>query len=99
MSLTPGSLPTEQSTPAAPPPPPRRNRLLRICFAIFVFEMGLFLIIYPWRDTWTFNYFQGSSQILELIWDDPFFKGALSGLGLVNVYLALTEFVGALKRT
>lgn len=99
MSLTPGSIPAEQNPPAPPRPAARRSRLLRICFAIFVFEMGLFLLIYPWRDDWTFNYFQGSTEFLESIWDDPFFKGALSGLGLVNIYLAIAEFVGALRRT
>ncbi len=85
-------------TPAPQPAPRKRHRLLRICFAVFTFEIGLFLLIFPWRDSWTFNYFQGSSQFLETIWDDPYFRGAVSGLGLVNVYLAIVEFLRAFRR-
>ena len=96
MSLTPES--ASYSTPAGRPAPRKRHRLLRICFAVFTFEIGLFLMIFPWRDSWTFNYFQGSSEFLEYIWDDPYFRGAISGLGLVNVYLAVAEFLRAFRR-
>lgn len=98
MSLKPDSIQTEPVSAEKEHRPKRRNVLLRVCFAIFAFEIGLFLVIYPWRDTWTFNYFQGSHPILEQIWDDPFFRGALSGLGVMNIYLAVTEFVNTFRR-
>jgi hypothetical protein len=93
----PESLPiTEPVRPEPPAPPRRRLRLLKICFAVFTFEVGLFLVIFPWRDTWTLNYFQGS--FLENIWDEPAFRGAITGLGLVNIYLACVEFISAFRR-
>ena len=97
MSLTPESTPLHEPPPR--PASPRRHRLLHICFAIFTFEIGLFLLIIPWQDSWTFNYFQGSNSVLEDIWDDPYFRGAISGLGLVNLYLAVLEFGRAFRRS
>jgi hypothetical protein len=92
MSLTPGPPPADRQHA------PRRPRLLRICFAIFTFEVGLFLLVFPWRDSWTFNYFQGSNQWLEYVWDNPYFRGAFSGLGLVNIYLAILELLRIFRR-
>jgi len=69
------------------------GKLLRVCFALFALEVGLFLVVFPWRDEWQLNYFQNLSPTFEAIWDQPYFKGALTGLGLVNVYIALAEII------
>jgi len=69
-----------------------------VCFAIFTFEIGLFLVVFPWVDTWDFNYFQDLFPALENIWDDPYFRGALTGLGFVNIYVAILEVVKVLRR-
>jgi len=101
MSLTPESArpdrPHVESQPA-PAPRWRPNRLVRVCFAIFTFEIGLFLVVFPWVDTWDFNYFQDLFPALENIWDDPYFRGALTGLGFVNIYVAILEVVKVLRR-
>ena len=76
---------------------PRRNRVLRYCLALFTLEVGLFLVIFPWTDTWYFNYFQDSTPLFRDIWEDPYFRGGISGLGLVNIYLALLEFLRTLR--
>jgi len=101
MSLTPGSplpespVPVEQA-PAAPPQ--RRSRLLTICFAIFAFEVGLLLVVFPWMDSWTLNYFQGFNPSFESVWDEPTFKGLVTGLGFVNIYIALLEVIRLFRR-
>ena len=64
-------------------------RPLRFALALFTLEIGLFLLIFPWRDAWTVNYFQGT---FEVVWGSAYFRGAVSGLGLVNIYLAALEF-------
>ncbi len=38
-----------------PPDPTWFNRLSSVLFIIFCFELGLFLLIYPWTDAWTEN--------------------------------------------
>jgi hypothetical protein len=97
MSLTPES--DLQPVGAASTAGSRRStRLLRICLAIFTFEIGLFLTIFPWVDIWSLNYFSGWLPALENIWDEPYFRGAITGLGLVNIYLACSEVVRIFRR-
>lgn len=110
MSLTPEApipppLPPDFPTSEVPveaPPRPRRswqNRLLTICVAIFTFEVGLFLVLFPWmEETWKVNYFRGLSPGLQDLWDQPAFRGALTGLGLVNVWLAVRQAFSLLRR-
>jgi hypothetical protein len=88
---------------AAPPTPepapsPRRHWLLVFCFALFSFEIGLFLTIFPWLDSWTLNYFPGAFPALENIWDEPAFRGAITGLGCVNLYVAASQLRALLRR-
>ena len=105
MSLTPGSVPQLPETPVSPEPvavdAPKRwqGRLLTICFAIFSFEVGLFLVIFPWQDSWTLNYFQGIHPAIENLWDEPSFRGFLTGLGFVNIYIALLQVIRLLRRS
>ena len=82
---------------AAEPRSPLRTRVLHYCFAIFTLEVGLFLLIFPWTDKWMFNYFQDSAPWLRNVWEDPFFRGGLSGLGVVNIYLSISDFFRTLR--
>jgi hypothetical protein len=105
MSLTPGSAPQLPASPVpsdpVPPVAPKRSqgRLLTVCFAIFSFEVGLFLVIFPWQDSWTLNYFQGIHPAIENLWDEPSFRGLLTGLGFVNIYIALLQIIRLLRRS
>jgi hypothetical protein len=76
----------------------RSTRLLRLCFAIFTFEIGLFLTVFPWVEIWNLNYFSGWLPALENVWNDPYFRGAITGLGLVNIYLACAEVLRIFRR-
>jgi hypothetical protein len=72
------------------------QRLTSVLFVIFCFEIGLFLLIYPWTDGWTNNYFAwiapGAIQApWHEFWNNSFVRGALSGMGLVNLWIALAE--------
>jgi hypothetical protein len=73
-------------------------RLLGICFAIFAFEIGIFLVTFPWIDYyWKINYLQTYPGLRD-VWEDPYFRGALTGLGLVNIYVGFWELMRALRR-
>ncbi len=75
-----------------------QGRLLGISFAIFAFEIGLCLVVFPWMDkTWNIEYFQSVPPAVRDFWEDPYFRGAVTGLGFVNIYIALLE-VGRLMR-
>jgi hypothetical protein len=112
MSLTPGTTPTSDSSrhSAAPVPPPRgkqpgglRRRIWLILFAIFAFEIGTFLVVFPWMDSWTLNhlpsFLPGHEIEFQDLWDDAYFRGALSCLGMLNVYIALREALKIIRRS
>ncbi len=72
-------------------PRERYRGLGNLFVAILCFEMGLFLLAFPWSHYWTLNYFGWMSPEWREIWMNPYFRGAVSGLGLVNFYVALAE--------
>lgn len=106
MSLNPEQMPEHAPQPAvaAASESPKmfrawQGRLLHVCFAIFTFEVGLFLVIFPWMDsTWRVNYFQAALPALRNLWEDPYFRGALTGLGLVNIYIACLEIIRTFRK-
>ena len=101
MSLTPETPPaSEAARESAPPALPRHvsslgRRIWLILFTILAFEIGTFLVVFPWMDSWTLNhfptFFPGHEIQLQDLWDDPYFRGSLSCLGLLNVSIALRE--------
>jgi hypothetical protein len=97
MSLSP-QIPPPSSVPEQEAPP-RRHWLLLLCFALFSFEIGIFLVVFPWMDNWTLNYFPGAFPRLEDLWDEPALKGALSGLGVVNIYVAILQLLRLFRRS
>jgi len=85
-------------TPAARVRPRWLSRLLTICFALFAFEVGMFLVVFPWMDSWNFNYFQELFPSIQDFWSDPYFRGTLSGLGLLNIYVACRAFIQVFRK-
>jgi hypothetical protein len=72
------------------------QRLTSVLFIIFCFELGLFLLIYPWTDGWSDNYFawliHGPSQAAwHAFWDNSYVRGGLSGIGIANLWIAIME--------
>jgi hypothetical protein len=68
-----------------------QRRVLGFCFAIFALELGVFLVIFPWLGSWDLNWFPLQSPAVRTVWINPYFRGALSGLGLVNLYIGFAE--------
>jgi hypothetical protein len=95
--------PEPSNTPAAPESPRSKigwqRRLLRISLAIFIFEIGAFLIVFPWTENWNLNYFQNLTPRLQDLWYQPSFRGAVTGLGFVNIYIACLQLVYSFRRT
>lgn len=72
-------------------PRPWQSMLLSISFALFCLEIGAFLVVFPWLDSWNLNYFSAVSSRIQDIWDAQYFRGAISGIGLLNVWVALHQ--------
>lgn len=58
--------------------------------------MGLLLVLVPWSEFWERNYFVQTLPLLESIAANNYVRGAVSGLGVVNVVLGLGELLGLL---
>ena len=68
-----------------------------LAWIILCFELGAFLLVYPWMDTWQQNGIQDWLRVSEDVWMNPYFRGALSGMGLLNIYVSLVELFHYLK--
>ena len=66
-------------------------------FIIVCFEVGAFLTVFPWTPQWDSNSVLHLFPWLRDLWSSSFFRGALSGLGLLNIYISLGE-VSRLRR-
>jgi len=83
---------SSEPAPVAPPLQPTWLRRLGILlFVILSFEVGLFLTVFPWLESWDQNRIASFTPWLRDLWDTGYFRGGLSGLGLVNVYISLAE--------
>jgi hypothetical protein len=61
-----------------------------IVIAYFI-EVGLLLIVVPWSAFWERNYFLEMWPPLASVAGNPFVRGGVTGLGLVNVCAGLAD--------
>ncbi|MDX2150841.1 MAG: hypothetical protein SFV54_08910 [Bryobacteraceae bacterium] len=82
---------TPGTTPAEAPAYRWYHKVSALLFAVFCFELGAFLLIFPWLESWPTNVLRSFHPVLHHLWLRPEFRGALSGLGLINLYIATVE--------
>ena len=64
---------------------------MRLLLTAFFFEAGLVLLIVPWSIYWERNYFVQFLPVLEPFLNSDYVRGAVSGLGLVNLLAGFVE--------
>jgi len=81
----------EPSAPAPPRPPQYRwyHKVSAVLFITFCLDIGLFLVIFPWTDYW--DNFAAFVRAWRPYLDNMYVRGAISGLGIVNLYISLGE--------
>ncbi len=57
----------------------------------YFLEVGLLLVFVPWSALWDRNYFAGLAPAIGEATRNPYVRGAVSGLGLINVIAGLAE--------
>jgi hypothetical protein len=67
-------------------------RFLRVLLILLWLELGLILVLLPWTVLWDQNYFLERYPRLIPILLNPYLRGAISGLGLLDAVLALGAF-------
>ena len=88
-----------QAAPSATPEPQEPpqivyrwyHKLGAVLFVVIWLEVGVILAIFPWSLQWQNNYFSWLSQDWHNLWVNPYFRGAISGLGVINVCLSLID--------
>lgn len=66
-------------------------RVLIILYVVFCFEAGVFLFVLPWVPLWSRNFFVGHYPLISGVAMNYFVRGAVSGLGLADIWLAVYE--------
>jgi hypothetical protein len=68
----------------------------RLLVVAFFFEIGFALLIVPWSAFWDRNYFAEVVPAIHFLITNNYVRGAVSGLGLVNIASGLGEIVSLL---
>ena len=67
------------------------SKILVIVFIFFCFELVLFLIIFPWLRYWENNLFLSYTPFIREFVLSNYFRGAVSGLGIVDIGVGVYE--------
>ena len=68
--------------------------MTRLVLVVFFLEVGLVLTLAPWSAYWDRNYFAETLPIVHELITNNFVRGAVSGLGVVNICAAAADLIG-----
>jgi hypothetical protein len=68
--------------------------LSRLIFLAYFVEVGLLLLVVPWSPFWERNYFVQLWPALDGLVRSNLVRGAVSGMGVVNLWAAMSELGG-----
>jgi hypothetical protein len=67
------------------------SALSRLLFLAYFIEVGLVLLVVPWSPFWDRNYFLDLWPALAGVTRSNLVRGAVSGLGIINLWAAVSE--------
>ena len=65
----------------------------RLLLVAFFLEVGFMLIVVPWSAFWDRNYFAQALPAVQAVITNNFFRGAVTGLGVVNAVAGIAELL------
>jgi len=65
--------------------------LWHIIYILYSLEVGIVLLFLPWQAIWENNYILFIYPGLRPVVANPFLKGAVLGLGIVNLLIGIQE--------
>jgi hypothetical protein len=68
--------------------------LRRLVYLAYFVEVGLLLLVVPWSPFWERNYFLQLWPSLDVLIGNNLVRGAVSGLGVINLWAATSELGG-----
>lgn len=75
------------------------DKLFRILYILFCFQVGIFLLIFPWLRLWETHGLLIEYPVFRSVMMNNFFRGAVSGLGIVNVVIGSIEVINFGRKT
>ena len=91
-------MPLDSPNPAgevaqAQPETPYRwyHKISALLFIVFCLEVGVVLLVFPWSEYWDNNFFSNWIPMTRDLWDNSYLRGAVSGLGIVNIFISFSE--------
>lgn len=60
---------------------------------VFFIELGMILLVIPWTPLWTQNSLLSGYPTLQMVADHGFLRGTISGLGLINIWIGISDAV------
>jgi len=66
---------------------------MTLLIAALFAEVGLVLVVMPWSPLWDRNYFLETVPQLRALVTSNYFRGAISGLGLINIAASIVELI------
>jgi len=90
---TPAEPGQQRPAPAIVAPPVYHwyQKVWAVLLITFCLEIGFFLVFFPWTTYWEINYFAQLFPGWRAYWINDYVRGAVSGLGALNLYIALLE--------
>jgi hypothetical protein len=70
-----------------------------VIYVLYSLEVGIFFLFLPWTSLWDNNYLLYLYPKLRPVVTNPFFKGAVLGLGLVNILIGIEEIAQLRRKT
>jgi hypothetical protein len=67
------------------------ERVASVLFALLCLEVGLFLLIFPWTESWNWNLLVAGKPSWAPFLRSDQVRGAVSGLGILNIFIGLLE--------
>ena len=64
---------------------------MKLLLTAFFFEAGIVLVLVPWSVYWEQNYFVQALPTIEPFLSSDYVRGAVSGLGVVNLLAGVVE--------
>jgi hypothetical protein len=88
--------PEENSGPPVPShshPPVWAQRLLLVVEVAIAVWAGMLVMVLPWTRLWTENPLLAGWPTIKLILNQTFVRGMISGIGLVDVWIGISDAV------
>ena len=73
---------------------PLRDRLLRVVMAFAWFDLGLLILLLPWSHLWESNSLLIRYPVLIPYMFNGFMRGAVSGIGVLDMIMAADALLG-----